>query len=444
MKWFLGALALLLVGYIFQLGLLVYSMYVLLAVLLVSRYLARQWVENIRVERECNRQTMQIGETAAIAVTLRNRGALPIPWIVLEDSLSREALHSQPRKLRTKGPRVKVTRLPAHGTESLLYQIHAEARGYFQVGPMLLETGDPFGLHRRFKVVSPPNFLLVYPRVVPLEGYDLTTRRPMGEVRLTHRLFEDPTRISGVRPYEHGDPLNRVHWMATARTGSIHCKTYEPSCVVGATILLDFHQGSHSLMGAAAYTSELAVTAAASLAHAVFQTAQQVGLITNGRDAADRIKEEGWRHEFLTRDAARKELSDATESTRLRPVIVNTRRGPDQFLRILESLARLELTDGLTFTELVHETASGLSRDATVIAIIRDAPMETAVALGSLRRQGFSVTAIVVLSEEERLPDWATPPEWAERLLAEGVDFRHINDEVAIAEVCSEQLLAGR
>jgi uncharacterized protein (DUF58 family) len=280
--------------------------------------------------------------------------------------------------------------------------------------------------------------------VVPLEGYDLTTRRPMGEVRLTHRLFEDPTRISGVRPYEHGDPLNRVHWMATARTGAIHCKTFEPSCVIGATILLDFHRDSHSLMNAATYTSELAVTAAASLAHAVYQTGQQVGLITNGRDAADRIKEEGWRHEFLTRDAARRQLSETRENTRLRPVVVQTRRGADQFLRILETLARVELTDGLTFPQLIDEISSGLTRDATVIAIIRDAPIETAVALGALRRQGFSVTAIVALSEEERLPDWAAPPVWAERLLAEGIEFRHINDEASIAEVCSEQMLVGR
>ena len=43
MKWLLGALALLLVGLVFQLGLLVYGMYALLGVLLVSRYLAWAW-----------------------------------------------------------------------------------------------------------------------------------------------------------------------------------------------------------------------------------------------------------------------------------------------------------------------------------------------------------------------------------------------------------------
>ena len=31
---------------------------------------------------------------------------------------------------------------------------------------------------------------------------------------------------------------------------------------------------------------------------------QQIGFVSNGRDAADRIREEGWRAEFLTRNDA--------------------------------------------------------------------------------------------------------------------------------------------
>jgi len=84
-----------------------------------------------------------------------------------------------------------------------------------------------------------------------------------------------------VRPYERGDPLNRIHWRATARTGMLHSKLYEPSCVAGATLLLDFHNASFAVKNAP-YRSELAITATASLANAVYQMGEQVGLITNG------------------------------------------------------------------------------------------------------------------------------------------------------------------
>ena len=62
---------------------------------------------------------------------------------------------------------------------------------------------------------------------------------------MTYRLYEDPTRIAGVRSYTPGDSLMRVHWRATARTGQLHSKVYEPSTIAGATLLLEFHTASH-------------------------------------------------------------------------------------------------------------------------------------------------------------------------------------------------------
>ena len=57
-------------------------------------------------------------------------------------------------------------------------------------------------------------------------------------------------------------------------------------------------------------------------------------------------------------------------SERLEPLVVATRRGAEQFQRIREMLARAELTDGLTFAQLVVETAHRLPRDATVLAVL--------------------------------------------------------------------------
>src|SRR5437764_733831 len=79
----------------------------------------------------------------------------------------------------------------------------------------MLETGDLFGLHRRHRIVGEPVYIMVYPKVLPLPKYDFASQRPIGEVRLQNRLFEDVTRTAGVRQYQMGDPLNRIHWRAT-------------------------------------------------------------------------------------------------------------------------------------------------------------------------------------------------------------------------------------
>src|ERR1700722_4979886 len=242
MRWWLGAIALLAVGIAFQMGLLVYAMYVLLGVMVVSRYLAREWVERITAERECSRLTAQIGDKVAVVVNLRNSGKLPVPWLIVEDSVPKDALAQRPPRIALDGKRVNILKLGVREQKSLLYQVTFLMRGFYQIGPCLLESGDLFGLHRRFRLETKPHFVLVFPQIVPLRGYDLASRRPIGEVRMTPRLFEDPTRIAGVREYQQGDPLNRIHWRATARTGSLHCKMYEPSCIAGGTLLLDFHK----------------------------------------------------------------------------------------------------------------------------------------------------------------------------------------------------------
>ena len=434
MRWLLGAVVLLVIGMVLQLGLLVYAMYVLIGVMLVSRYLAREWIENVTVERDCSRTSAQIGEKVAVVVTIKNSGTLPIVWLLVEDSVPRQALLQRPPRIALEGKRVAIVQLPARGQKILTYQVRFLMRGYYQIGPLLVESGDLFGLHRRFQVKTKPHYVLVYPKVMPLSGYDLASRRPIGEVRLTHRLFEDPTRISGVRPYQQGDALNRIHWRATARTGVLHCKMYEPSCIAGVTLLLDFHQAAYPSRGEP-LRSELAVTAAASLANAIYQMGQQLGFITNGRDAVDRIREEGFKHEFRTRSMALGTVEMRGRSDRLNPVIVETRRGPEQLARILEALARVELSDGLTFSQLVIEATSRLPRDATVVALLGDVPHETAIALGSLKRRGYAVTALLLLADEDSLA------ECMGRLLAEGIDVRRLDNEESIASMCSAQLV---
>jgi hypothetical protein len=434
MKWVFVTLGLLALGLILKLSLLVYAMYVLLGVLLLSRFFTRVWTEQIDARRFCDGEVLEIGAGVESKVAVRNTGRLSIPWVILEDSLSRDALVQMPARIKAEGGRLALARLAAGETKVLSYRITFLMRGYYQIGPLLVETGDVFGLHRRFRILTQPHYVLVLPKVLPLAGYNLASRRPIGEIRLTHRLFEDPTRMSSIRPYQQGDPLNRIHWRATARAGQLQTRTYESSCVSGAIFLLDFHADSYS---ASVGSAELAVVTVASLANAVFLMGQQTGFISNGRDAADRIREEGWRAEFLTRGDAQRRASQTPASTRLRPVSVETGKGEDRFTRILACLGRLEHTDGLDFSAMVTESVSKISRDATVVAVLGKVTPGIAAALGDLVRRGLLVTAVVVSFNMDAVPDWAKPPDWAEMLLAQGIDFRVVNSEDAVINLCA-------
>lgn len=433
-KWLVGVVLVLGFALVFRLGLLAQAMYGMLAVIIASRWLTRQWSDSVVAERKCNQLTAEIGDTVTVLVTVKHQGRWPVTWMLVEDLLPAHALMFEPPRLQVTGRRIELLSLSPGGSKNLLYQMRCNRRGYFQIGPTVLETGDLFGLDRRYRVGAAPDFLLVYPEIVPLEGYELASRRPIGEVRMTYRLYEDPTRIAGVRQYQAGDPLNRVHWRATARTGVLHSKVYEPSTVAGATVLVDFHRGSHEARHEPV-RSELAVTAAASILNTLYQMGQQIGLVTNGRDAADRVRCEGWASDSRTREVARRAAAMTAHSDRLRPITVPTGRSPEQFQQILETLARLELTDGLTLPQLIQETESHLPRDTTIVAILPRVTPEDAIALGNLRRGGFAVTALLNIYDDYDYSLAAGP------VMAEGVDVRQLKDREGIAAVCRQYML---
>lgn len=429
MRWLVGIASVVGLALVLQAGLVAFAGYVLLGVFLLSRFLAREWIANLSAERETEHAPREVGESVDVVVTVRNTGRWPIAWVLVEDMLPDGAFRTRPPKLAVKGSRLRVMFLPPGAAKPVKYRLTFASRGYFPVGPCVAETGDVFGLHRRHRVLAPPVYVMVYPKVLPLGGYDFASERPIGEVRLANRLFEDPTRTAGVRPYQLGDPLQRVHWRATARTGQLHSRVYEPTSLAGATVLVDFHADGFPKRGEP-YRSDLAVTTACSIANAVVLLNQQIGFASNGRDAAERIREDaldteeiGAEHatRFATRD--RFELRD--NSDRLRPVTVDTRRGLDQFQQIREALARLEFTDAMTFSGLILEVGPRLPRDATVVCVLPRVPVETAVALGHLRRQGFAISALLIglTDEEERAVA-------AGRLAAEGVrDVRFVGTE---------------
>ena len=170
MKWFAGAVLLLVFALVFKLGLLAYAMYALLGVMLVSRFLARTWSEHLDAKRECNRLTANVGEDVAVVITVEHRGRLPVAWLLVEDLLPRHALIYSPPSLQVMGRRLQLAMFTRGGRKTMFYQLRCHRRGYYQIGPLVIETGDVFGLHRRYHVATEPHFLLVYPEVRPLRG----------------------------------------------------------------------------------------------------------------------------------------------------------------------------------------------------------------------------------------------------------------------------------
>ena len=97
----------------------------------------------------------------------------------------------------------------------------------------------------------------------------------------------------------------------------------------------------------------------------------------------------------------------------------------------------MELTEGMTFPDLLIETASQMPRDATVIALVSEMNLETAIALGSLKKnRGFSVVAIV-----KHVFPKTDSPQTTGPLFAENIGAMHLKDEDSIRSICERQAM---
>jgi uncharacterized protein (DUF58 family) len=209
--------------------------------------------------------------------------------------------------------------------------------------------------------------------------------------------LEDPARFLGVRDYRPGDGLRRIHWRATARSGTLQVKLFEPTVLQGALFAVEMGKGAFP--GAPLETGtdpgvELAVTVTASLAEFVLAGGQSVGLLSNGGDAAERFPAD-WtggsfrRYEDAVADTGARRLIPA-----FRPVEVEPGRGAWQRDRLRSALARLTLAPGLTLPELLVSEAPRLPRSHVLLVVTPDLGLALGGALDGLKRHGFEIAVI--------------------------------------------------
>lgn len=434
---FAAAIAvLLLAGMTFGASLWLLAAYAGTLVVASGFWLASRWTGAAVARRSDGPEEFELGDEFEVLVEITNRSRLPIGWLLVEDLLPRSAIHLRPPGLEIIGDRIAVFFLWPGQTRRLNYRIRCRRRGYYQIGPTVLETGDLMGLSRRYRVAAPPRFALVFPRQVPLAGYDIASPRPIGEIRIRDAVIQDPTRIRGIRKWQLGDPLRSVHWAATARTGTLHSKVYEPTSIAGATLVLDLNSRSNPTRHEP-IRSDLAASLACSIAATLYELNQPVGLLSNGRDAADRIRIEGIAHDYRTRGAAQAESSMRDKDDRLRPVIVDADRGPSHFQELRRVLARLELSDGLSLGEVLVSNQPRLAHDTTLILILPHCDRPTSALLIDMKRRGWAITVVINTPDINDFAASSGP------LLAAGIGALHLANEEMLPLVTRRASIRG-
>jgi uncharacterized protein (DUF58 family) len=334
--------------------------YLLFAVYLFSRLWMQRATHRLETERRFTNRAF-CGEQVAVDLAIHNAGWLPIPWLEVHESL--------PVALAAPPFHREVVSLGIHERQRLQYTLNCHQRGYYPVGPLVMQAGDLLGAAPVKELTVASQHIIVYPRVVSLQRLGLPTHSPLAVLPDRTPLFEDPARIMGVRDYQRGDSLRRIHWTATASTGRLLVKRYQPAIARETLICLNLNQDDYSQRRRYT-TTELAIVAAASVAnHAITQEKLPAGLVTEALDP----------------------LSETTTRLRLPP-----RRERAHLMSVLEVLARVQVTPTTPFEQLLRQESVNLAWGATILAITGQESQVLFDTLVYLKRAGFAVALLLV------------------------------------------------
>lgn len=377
-------LILLLLAFFLRVDFIFYVIYVSVGIYAWGRWLMPRAIKNLQSRRLYDRQAFW-GEDVPVTIELSNNGRLPIPWVQLQESVAIQLKHGEPLH--------QVVSLGRGKTAEFHYSVIARRRGYYQLGPLRITTGDLFGIYPELVAFLPADHLTIYPRITPLTQLGLPSRLPFGTIASHQRLFEDPARPMGIRDFRSGDTIRQINWKASAHTQNLMVKTFQPAISLETAVLLNLHTLDYTF-GNRQDIAEWAIEVAASLAAHLVNQRQSVGLITNGIDPLA-----SQQHGFdeatgrLLRPS-RPEIQ-ANPQTFI-PSAIPPRNGRPHLIKILERLARIEAEETISFVEWASTACLHLNWGVTILAITANGSEEVCQSLHRLVRAGFNPILIAV------------------------------------------------
>jgi uncharacterized protein (DUF58 family) len=333
--------------------------YLVLSALIAGLWWSRRALAHVRTIRRFQTHAF-LGEKIKVTLHLHNNGWLPLPWLELHETL--------PVALVGPNNFQSVIHLGPHGDAHFEYWVEARKRGYYPIGPLAISTGDILGLRDSLQSIAEADHLVVYPKIVPFTSLKIPSHSPQGTLRHALPIFEDPTRVIGKRGYASGDSLRRIDWKSSAVTGQLQVKVFEPSIALETCIVLNLNSDDFYYRNRID-SAELAIIIAASIANWITENKQMVGMSVNGRDP-------------LTTDG--------------RPQTIPPHKGKHHLIRLLETLARVEMSSQMALVPLLQRQRFQLGWGTTLILITGKAGEELINELSQALRSGLNAILILV------------------------------------------------
>ena len=382
-----------------------------------SWILSRISLRGITFQRTARATRSHVGQIFEERFEVQNTNRLPRFWIEVRDDTELPG---------SRGSQV-LSLLRGYEVRTHLVRTRLTERGVFPLGPTTLASGDLFGLFPVNRQYPSQDSLLVYPMIVDIHAFPSPAGWLSGGEALRRRTHQITANAAGVRDYAPGDPLNRIHWLSTARRDSLIVKEFELDPMSEVWIFVDAARNVHFELPREPIhfdqremwrpslkiplppsTEEYAVVIAASLARYYLQRGRIIGLVSAG-------------HLYS---------------------VLPAEKGARQLGKMLEALALLRAEGKLPLQGLVEAQIKNLPRGSTVVLITPATGDGVILSVELLTRRGMR--PIVVLINAESFGGHSGTMRVVRQLELLGVPFTQVKKDDDLTNALSARIVQRR
>jgi len=241
-------------------------------------------------------------------------------------------------------------------------------RGYYEAGNVSITAGDLWGASSAALTVDTGAAIQVYPRLLDPNQLPSPASKWFGEMLVKRWILPDPIWTGGIRPYAAGDPMQDIHWPATARIGALQVKVHDPSSDAKLLVVINAQMSElqwADLMEYEQQTVEHMISMAATLC---------LDALAKGLDAGF---------------AANIPLDKGLE-----PAILLPTRYAGREDEILSAMAHMTVQKTHTFLSLLDKLAAYTGLDMLILSMYDSELIE--LRLNAIRQRGNSVQFLLI------------------------------------------------
>jgi len=334
---------------------MVYITFVIALVMFILSFLHLQIsIPSISITRELNETAFE-DDMLNVKMSIRNNRGLGAYFFEVLDRFPAAPPGEEEKSLF-------VLNISGRETKKISYAANCYKRGLWKLGPIKVVSQDALGFFKMRNNLNVFSELLIYPNLFRVFSFPPLAKGSVSWMGVeTAKISGDSHEFFGIREYQRGDAISRMHWPSTARHNKLIVKQFERNAVQEATIVLDLKKG-HDIGTGRETTLEYAVKIAGSVTKYLLNEGAFIQMI-------------GY----------------AKEST-----MIPFGKGESHMYKILEYLAKVKAEGTFSLSQTLEEASFVAPYGSTLIVIMLDNDIESLSSLVQFRVKGIKLILVVL------------------------------------------------